>query len=183
MSDHNIPSNMSASPEETTISSAVAPQNRAWSLSRFDKMVLLVIGVLAAFIGLTILLGDRVGVTLDRVGPLGVARSTAPILLQFSETMNRDTLAERLRVVEVQPGTVAETLQLISALLPAHPIISGSLTRLIRHRPSRSRSRQRAYSITASARMAAKLLFQSVIAILAHPTSNCSTLTAAIYSS
>jgi hypothetical protein len=122
MSDHKIHSNTSAPPEET-ITSAVAPQNRAWSLSRFDKMVLLVVVVLAAFIMLTILLGDRVGVTLDRVGPLGVARSTAPILLQFSEAMNRDSLTSRLQVVEVQPGTAAETLQDSDVIAP----VSGEL--------------------------------------------------------
>jgi len=74
-------------------------------------MVLLVVAALAGLIGLTIMLGDRVGVTVDRVAPLGVARSTAPILIQFSEPMNRDTLAARLRVVEVQPGTNTEAFQ------------------------------------------------------------------------
>ncbi len=118
MSDHKIESTPLSSPDDHSASSAFAPQNRFWSLSRFDKTVLLVVIVLAAFIGLTILLGDRVGVTLDRVGPLGIARSTAPILLQFSEAMNRDSLTSRLRVVEVQPGTSAETLQESDVIAP-----------------------------------------------------------------
>jgi Tol biopolymer transport system component len=87
-------------------------------LSRFDRLVLLVIIILVAFIGLTILLGDRVGVTLDRVGPLGLARSTAPILLHFSESMNRDTLPTRLRVVEVKPGTEPVALQESDVIAP-----------------------------------------------------------------
>ena len=80
-------------------------------LSRFDKMVLLVTILLIAGIGLTILLGDRVGVTLERVGPLGKARSTSNIVLQFSENMNRDTVGARLRVVEVKPGTQPDQFQ------------------------------------------------------------------------
>jgi Tol biopolymer transport system component len=81
-------------------------------------MVLAVMAILVGFIGLTILLGDRVGVTLERVGPLGVARSTSPILLQFSETMNRDTLSARLRVVEVKPGTQPEQFQESDVVAP-----------------------------------------------------------------
>ncbi|MEO8608577.1 MAG: Ig-like domain-containing protein [Chloroflexota bacterium] len=88
-----------------------ARSTRRFSLSRFDKTVLLVSVILVAFIGLTILLGDRVGVTLDRVGPLGLARSTEPILIQFSETMNRDSLPAHLRVVEIKPGTQPENFQ------------------------------------------------------------------------
>jgi Tol biopolymer transport system component len=118
MSDQKIESTAPTPSPEAIPSSADVLQNRSLSFSRFDKMVLLVIGLLAGFIGLTILLGDRVGVTLDRVAPLGVARSTAPILLQFSETMNRDSLTSRLRVVEVQPGTNAETLQESDVIAP-----------------------------------------------------------------
>ncbi len=73
-------------------------------LSPFDRMVLLIIGLLLAAIGLTLALGDRVGVTLVRVSPLGTAHSTSPITLQFSETMNRDTLAGRLRLAQVDPA-------------------------------------------------------------------------------
>lgn len=91
---------------------------RPIAMTRFDKMVLAVIGLLLGFIGLTILLGDRVGVTLDRISPLGIARSTSPITMHFSEPMNRDTVVERLRVVEVQPGTNPETLQESDVIAP-----------------------------------------------------------------
>lgn len=69
----------------------------------FDRLVLLVIGLLLGALLLTVLLGDRVGVTLERAAPLGTARSTSRIIMQFSETMNRDTVAERLRVLQVKP--------------------------------------------------------------------------------
>lgn len=94
------------------------PRTRKVALSRFDKIVLLIAVILVAFIGLTILLGDRVGVTVDRAEPLGLARSTAPILLQFSETMNRDTLKSLLRVVEVKPGTQPDQLQEADVIAP-----------------------------------------------------------------
>jgi Tol biopolymer transport system component len=61
---------------------------------------------LIGLVGLTILLGDRVGVTLEHVGPLGVARSTASIIMEFSETMNRQSVPARLRLVQVPPEKV-----------------------------------------------------------------------------
>lgn len=76
-------------------------------LTRFDLIVIAAIAVLIAGISVTILLGDRVGVTLERVTPLGMARSTNRITLQFSETMNRDTVTERLRFEPELPGTVS----------------------------------------------------------------------------
>lgn len=118
MNDHERQSATTTVVSSPVDTQPLAPDTRPFLLSRFDKMVLLVVVVLAAGIGVTILLGDRVGVTLDRVGPLGVARSTAPILLQFSEPMNHDSLTGRLRVVEVQPGTAAETLQESDVIAP-----------------------------------------------------------------
>lgn len=76
-------------------------------LTRFDLIVIAAIAVLIAGISVTILLGDRVGVTLERVTPLGMARSTNRITLQFSETMNRDTVTERLRFEPELPGSVS----------------------------------------------------------------------------
>src|SRR5688572_27677506 len=74
------------------------PSPRSCRFSRFDRVVLAVALVILAGIGLTILLGDQVGVTLVRVGPLGTGRSTSSVIVQFSEPMNRDTVAERLRL-------------------------------------------------------------------------------------
>lgn len=93
----------STSPHSTYHSSLVA---RYFTFTRFDKVVVFIILALAAAIGLTILLGDRVGVTLERVGPLGIARSTSAVTLQFSETMNRDTVPARLQLVQINPTAV-----------------------------------------------------------------------------
>jgi Tol biopolymer transport system component len=57
-----------------------------------DRAVGMTSIALLLLIGVTLLLGDRVGVTLERVSPLGVARATAPIKIQFSEAMERDSL-------------------------------------------------------------------------------------------
>lgn len=67
-------------------------------------MVLTIIGLLLAGLLLTVLLGDRVGVTLERAAPLGTARSTSRITLQFSEPMNRDSVPQHLRVLQLVPG-------------------------------------------------------------------------------
>lgn len=61
-------------------------------MSRFDRIMGLAVVVILAGIGLTLILGDRVGVTIDRVGPLGEARGTSSITVQFSEAMNRDSV-------------------------------------------------------------------------------------------
>ena len=66
-------------------------------LSRFDAIVALVMGALVFAIGVTILLGDRVGVQIDRFGPVGMASTTPRVFLTFSEVMNWETVTERLR--------------------------------------------------------------------------------------
>jgi Tol biopolymer transport system component len=67
--------------------------------------------VLIGLVGLTIVLGDRVGVTLERMTPTGVARSTASIIIQFSEAMNRDSVATRLHVAQIPPEKAGAELQ------------------------------------------------------------------------
>ncbi|MDX2161500.1 MAG: Ig-like domain-containing protein [bacterium] len=66
--------------------------------SAFDRVVLTVIAAVAGLIVVTILLGDRVGVQVSRVTPLGEARSTSPIRVTFSENMQRETVESRFRV-------------------------------------------------------------------------------------
>lgn len=102
----------------------IGQANRA-GFSRFDRAVLGVITALVVALGVILLLGDRVGVTLSRVGPLGdSARSTSPIILSFSENMNRDSLTNYLQVVEVAPGTDPETVNNINTTAA----IPGSIT-------------------------------------------------------
>lgn len=78
---------------------------RTRNFSRFDLVVLGVIVVLLGGIGLTILLGDRVGVTLERVGPLGTARSTSRMTMEFSESMDRASVEARFRTEPEIAGT------------------------------------------------------------------------------
>ncbi len=75
--------------------------------NRFDRVVLAAIGLLVAAIAFTMLMGDRVGVTLERVTPLATAHSTSPITIQFSEAMNRDSVSPRLRIEPELPGAVS----------------------------------------------------------------------------
>jgi Tol biopolymer transport system component len=82
------------------------PQQQ-WRLNPFDRLVAVAaIGVLALIL-LTIALGDRVGVTIERAAPLGTARATAPIILTFSEPMARDSLGDRLRITPDVAGEVS----------------------------------------------------------------------------
>src|SRR5690606_24434884 len=65
-------------------------------LSRFDAIVALVMGALALAIGVTILLGDRVGVQIYHYGPVGMASTTPRIFLTFTEVIDVKTVKEHL---------------------------------------------------------------------------------------
>ncbi|MBN1966848.1 MAG: PD40 domain-containing protein, partial [Anaerolineae bacterium] len=67
-------------------------------LTRFDRLVIATVAVLLAALAITIVLGDHVGVTLVRFGPQDNARTTQWITLQFSETMDRASVTDRLTV-------------------------------------------------------------------------------------
>jgi hypothetical protein len=93
--------------------------------SRFDRAVLGVIAALALALVAVLLLGDRVGVTLNRVGPLGEgARSTSPISLTFSESMNRETLSTYLTVAGLPAGADPQTVVDADTLEPITGAIS-----------------------------------------------------------
>lgn len=79
-------------------------RNRSPRISSFDRAVWGVMAVIVAAILLTIVLGDRVGVTLRAAGPLGEARSTSRITLEFSEPMQRDSVTERFRTEPALQG-------------------------------------------------------------------------------
>src|SRR3954453_15784172 len=72
-------------------------------LNFFDRCVVFILVLLLGLTAFVILLGDRVGVTLQRVAPLGVARSTSSIIMQFSESMNRVPVPPSIKVVQVAP--------------------------------------------------------------------------------
>ncbi|MEL6270322.1 MAG: Ig-like domain-containing protein, partial [Chloroflexota bacterium] len=67
-------------------------------MTHFDKTVAGSVVVLVALIGLIVLVGDRVGVRLSRVSPLGEAHSTDDILIEFTEAMDRDTVTDTIRI-------------------------------------------------------------------------------------
>lgn len=87
------------------MSDATNTPRRRVVFSRFDRFVGAVIVALLLLIGITIALGDRVGVRLARVAPLGTAHSTSPIVLQFNEDMLRDTVEGRLKFEPDLKGT------------------------------------------------------------------------------
>lgn len=82
---------------------------RSARFTRFDRAVWIVAAVVIALIGVTIVLGDRVGVTLDSVSPLGTARSTSRILIRFSEPMDRATVEPRFRLEPPVRGAITWT--------------------------------------------------------------------------
>ncbi|MCA9905125.1 MAG: PD40 domain-containing protein, partial [Anaerolineae bacterium] len=82
-----------------------SPIHRPALITGFDRIVMLVAAGIVGLILVTMLLGDRVGVVLKRVAPLQTAHATSPILLQFSESMQRDTLTDKLRIEPFVDGT------------------------------------------------------------------------------
>lgn len=96
----------------------------AFRFSRFDRVVFLAIIALLAGIGLTILLGDRVGVTLRRVSPVGTARSTSRITIQFSEMMNRESVENNFRLEPDRAGTFSWNGD-VMVFQPDEPFLPG----------------------------------------------------------
>lgn len=109
----------------------------AFAPTRFDWIVYASMAVIVGLIGLTILLGDRVGVTIDRVSPLGVARSTARITLHFSEAMDRASVRERFRIEPEIDGEAAWTGHTF-VFRPAQALQTGAEYTVILERGARS---------------------------------------------
>ena len=123
-SDVNLRSKVSSVPTART----VAPRTTFLKLNYFDRRVALILIALLGLTGLVILLGDRVGVTLERVAPLGVARSTSSIIMQFSESMNRVTVPPSIRVVQVAPDKLDSTITDNDVLATVEGTVSWSGT-------------------------------------------------------
>src|ERR1700712_4087432 len=105
-SDVKLRSNVPSVPTART----VAPRTTFLKLNYFDRRVALILFILLLLTGFVIVLGDRVGVTLQRVAPLGVARSTSSVIMQFSEGMNRVTVPPNVKVVQVPPDKMDSNL-------------------------------------------------------------------------
>src|ERR1051325_1111108 len=105
-SDVNLRSKAASAP----VARNVAPRTTFLKLNYFDRRVLFILVTLLGLTGFVIVLGDRVGVTLPRVAPLGVARSTSSIVIQFSESMNRVTVPPSVKLVQVAPDKIDTNL-------------------------------------------------------------------------
>jgi Tol biopolymer transport system component len=93
-------------------------------MTRFDRVILVACFGLVGAIGLTVLIGDRVGVQLEQVFPLGEAHSTDSILIRFSDEMNRESVMSRL---QVEPDVVGDFSWSGRALIfqPGAPLTPG----------------------------------------------------------
>ncbi len=107
--------------------------------SRFDTAVSITVVVLLIAIGLTVLAGDRVGVQLERAGPIDEGHSTSDIVIRFSETMDRDTVTARLRI---DPAIAGEANWSGSTLIydPADALLPGNEYTVVLESGARSRS-------------------------------------------
>ncbi|MBE2182631.1 MAG: PD40 domain-containing protein [Anaerolineae bacterium] len=81
-------------------------QSARLHIPHFDRVILAVIVVLIGLILLVISMGDRVGVIVHRVVPEGIARSTSPIIIEFSEPMNRESVAARFSTAPNMDGDI-----------------------------------------------------------------------------
>ena len=97
----------------------------SFHLTRFDRLVGLVLLALAAAIVFVILLGDRVGVQIERTLPQAVASSTTGVLIEFSESMNWDTVVERMQFDPPLEGDFSWTGSTLR-FRPAEPLEPGS---------------------------------------------------------
>ncbi len=97
---------------------------RAVQPTGLDRVVAVVIVVLLALIGATILLGDHVGVQVVQVAPVGKAHSTSPITIHFKEAMDHDSVAAHFKTNPALDGTfswngAAMTFRPSAALKPS----------------------------------------------------------------
>lgn len=108
-------------------------------MTRFDRIVLIVIaGLLAATI-LVIALGDNVGVQILRTAPTGVAASTAGVAIQFNEPMDWDTVMPRFHVEPPVTGDFAWTGSTLR-FRPTAPLQPGAAYTVTLERGARART-------------------------------------------
>ncbi len=131
-SDLNLPSKASVLPKARI----VTPRTTFLKLNHFDRRVVFILVLLLGLTGFVIVLGDRVGVTLQRVAPLGVARSTSSVIMQFSESMNRVTVPPSIKVVQVSPDKMNASITDSDILATVDGTVSWSGTTL-NFRPSK----------------------------------------------
>lgn len=91
--------------------------------THLDRTVIVVMLALVIALAVIVLLGDRVGVQLTQVSPLGTAHSTSGISIRFGETMNHESVTERFRIEPEVDGEFnwsgsTVTFQPAGALMP-----------------------------------------------------------------
>ncbi len=95
------------------------------SRSTFDRNVLAVLLGLSAVIVVLIMLGDRVGTRVVSFEPIGEARSTDPLVMQFSELMDHDSVVQRLHIdPPIQGDFIWSGLRLV--FRPMRPLRTGA---------------------------------------------------------
>jgi Tol biopolymer transport system component len=90
----------------------------------FDRVVGGVLAFLLVGIIATVLIGDRVGVLLARVSPLGEAHSTDNIVIQFTQRMNRDGVSDAIQIEPEVTGTTSWSGDTL-ILHPNEPLMPG----------------------------------------------------------
>lgn len=99
-------------------------------MSRFNRVMGLAVVVILAGIGLTLLAGDQVGVTVDHTAPQGEARSTSSITLRFSEAMQRETAESRFHTEPALEGAFSWNGQTL-IFQPAGPLPPGETVQVM----------------------------------------------------
>src|SRR5690242_11065539 len=100
-------------------------RSKWYSLSRFDRSVLAVLGVLVISIIAVVLLGDRVGTQVIAFAPNEKGRSTDSIALIFSEVMDHESVVQHF---SIDPPLVGQFLWSGTRMVfqPARPLPTGS---------------------------------------------------------
>ncbi len=100
------------------------PKPAKFRLTHFDRVVFGLIAALIGLIALVILLGDRVGVTVHRFAPEGIARSTSRIAVEFSEPMSQDSVAAHFSTAPEMDGEISWNGNTM-IFTPSEPIAPG----------------------------------------------------------
>ena len=103
---------------------AIRPRTRAPRISSFDRLVITVIAGLLTVILLTIWIGDHVGVRIVRFGPVETMRPTSAVTVQFSEDMDRASVASSFRLEPPVLGEISWTGRIMT-FRPETPLTPG----------------------------------------------------------
>ncbi len=98
---------------------------RSPRFTRFDRLVIAVMLLLLGAVAVTIAVGDHVGVRIVRFGPSGTMRATSPITVQFSEDMDRDSVASHFRLEPPVAGDFSWSGRILM-FRPSEPLMPGA---------------------------------------------------------